>query len=97
MLGLGAVAAPVAVKAVQAETEPVSAMAIRYRHRDEQRILDLQRDIDRLRSRLVSSGSHTHTLAGADPSHSHTFSGDYVFMSGDQWTPEQIARMSRQS
>lgn len=60
MLGLGAVAAPVVAKAVQAEAAPVSAVAVNAKYRDHERyghardLLAAQREINRRHSAMLS-------------------------------------------
>lgn len=72
MLGLGAVVALAAVKAMQAEAAPVSAVAVnaKYRAEDEARygyardLIKAQREFNRRHSTLLSI---------ADPSHTHSW------------------------
>lgn len=64
MLGLGAVAAPVVAKAVQAEAAPVSAVGVNAKYRDHERyghardLLAAQREINRRWSEHLESIDH---------------------------------------
>lgn len=82
MLGLGAVIAPVVAKAVQAEiSAPIVGAPVRIR---------------RPAAFNVSSGAHTHNFTTYDPGHTHSFT-EASSWEGEQWTPEQIARMTRRA